>query len=355
MTEFFNKLGLRENQAKEFSVYENMYLGRISMQNRNIYKVITDKDEVLASVSGKFIHEALADSDYPCVGDFVVLDRNDNTRGNAIIHKILERNTTIKRRSVDPGQIAQNIATNVDVCFICMSLNDDYNLRRLERYLGVVWESGAKPVVVATKSDLCLDLDSQILKIEEIAVGVDVVATTTLDDSYKVLLPFLHKGDTATFIGSSGVGKSTIINKLIGYDYLDTGVIREDDGKGKHTSTRRELIQLEDFVLIDTPGMRQLGGVNANLDTTYVEIVNLIDKCKFSDCTHTNEPNCAVREAIKAGSLSKERFANYQKLERERIMIERRINSKEKRLNQKSLNEKNIKYKNQRKKVDLTY
>ncbi len=350
MKEDFRKIGLKKDQMEEFASYDNMFLGRVSMQNRNLYKVNTDKDEVLASVSGKFIYETLNDNDYPCVGDFVVLDRNENTSGNAIIYKVLKRNTIIKRLGVGSEVgLVQNIATNVDVCFICMSLNEDFNLRRLERYLSVVWESGAKPVVVATKSDLCMDIEQKLFEITEAALGVDVIATTKLDESYQALLQHIKDGDTATFIGSSGVGKSSIINKLIGEDYLDTGGIREDDGKGKHTSTRRELIVLESFVLIDTPGMRELAGVNSDLETTYEEIVNLIKKCKFNNCTHKTEPNCAVREAIKLGIITEERFKNFQKLERERTMIENSIKSKEKKMLQKYSNSKNVKYKKQRK------
>ena len=212
----------------------------------------------------------------------------------------------------------QIVATNIDTVFICMSLNDDYNLRRLERYLSIAWDSGAVPVIVLTKSDLCKDIEIKLNEISSIAIGVEVLVTTSIsDEGYQSLKRFLFIGKTVAFIGSSGVGKSTLINCLLGQNILDTNGIRNDD-KGRHTTTRRELIMLPNSgVVIDTPGMRELGIISADLTKSFSDIDELALECKFNDCTHKHEPNCAVQKAIKDGVLSVERLESYWKLKKE--------------------------------------
>ena len=199
-----------------------------------------------------------------------------------------------------------------------MSLNNDFNLRRLERYLSIAWDSGAVPVIVLTKSDLCKEIEERLNEIASIAIGVEVhVTTSTSDEGYQSLKRYLSNGKTVAFIGSSGVGKSTLINALLGQSVLDTREIRSDD-KGRHTTTRRELIMLPNSgVVIDTPGMRELGIITADLTKSFADIDQLASQCRFNDCTHKNEPNCAVQKAIKDGSLSFERLESYWKLKKE--------------------------------------
>ncbi len=221
------------------------------------------------------------------------------------------------RKAAGKSWEEQLVASNIDTVFICMSLNADFNLRRLERYLALAWESGAVPVVVLTKLDLCQDLTDKLMAVEATAPGVDVLVTTSLEgDGYEELQPYLKEGKTVALIGSSGVGKSTLINRLTGKELLATREIREDD-RGRHTTTRRELIRLENgCMLIDTPGMRELGMWDAQegLGKTFSDVEQFLGKCRFADCTHTSEPGCAVYEAIREGKLSQRRWNDYRRL-----------------------------------------
>lgn len=311
------KLGLTEPFIQESIQYNELFIGRVSSQSKNIYKVITEKGEIIAEVSGKFHYRVKDLSKFPAVGDFVMIDRMDNSQGNGIIHHVLTRKSMFARKEAGSKQDLQVVATNIDTVFICMSLNNDFNLRRLERYLSIAWDSGAMPVVVLTKSDLCSEVENKLSEVSSIAIGVDIHVTGASDDGYQSLKSYLSEGQTVAFIGSSGVGKSTLINRLLGQNELDTGAIRSDD-KGRHTTTRRELIMLPDSgVVIDTPGMREIGVISADLSKSFVDIENLAADCKFNDCTHTSEPQCAVQQAIKDGILSIDRLESYRKLEKE--------------------------------------
>ncbi|MFV0441878.1 MAG: ribosome small subunit-dependent GTPase A [Lachnospirales bacterium] len=346
--------GIKENQFNEFLEFENMYLGRIITQHKDIYVVVTDKDEIMAKVSGKFIFDIVKEEEYPVVGDFVVVDRNDCKRGYGIIHKVLRRNTTIRRKRPDSNYKLQVIATNVDIVFICTSLNFDFNLRRLERYLSVVWDSNAMPIIITTKSDLCNDFDDKVALVEEVAFGVPIISTSIFDDSYKEVSKYLKGGVTAVFIGSSGVGKSSIINMIIGEEHFKTSGIREDDSKGRHTTTHREVFLLENQgIVIDTPGMRELGLTSSNVETTYEDIAEFANKCKFSNCTHTSEPGCMVLKAIENGDLSEERFKSYVKTKNEGKFIEKNLQDKERKIKkQMDFKNKKIKSGKRSKKVD---
>lgn len=312
--------GLTEQYEALANEYQGRYtVGRILSQEKGLYRLISEAGEQPAEVSGKFRYNAASASDFPAVGDFVVTDCNSR-QGHAVIHGILPRKSVFIRKAAGTGNKEQVIAANIDTVFICMSLNHDFNLRRLERYLSVAWNSGAMPVIVLTKSDLCSDVEPFLRSVESVAVGTDVVVTCAMgEDGINKLLPYIREGKTVALIGSSGVGKSTLINRLLGEDRLDTNGLRNDD-KGRHTTTRRELFLLKKGgMVIDTPGMRELGlwDTDEGLDRTFSDIETLAAGCRFRDCSHTGEPGCAVREAIMKGELPEERLQSYQKLKTE--------------------------------------
>ena len=319
-------IGLSERYMQEAMIYsEKLHLARVSVQHKDLYKVITECGEIQAEISGKLSYSASFSADYPVVGDWVLVDRIDQKSGNAIIHHILSRTSCFERKAAGTGHKHQKIAANIDTLFICMSLNKDYNLRRIERYLSVAWDSMATPVIVLTKSDLCDDISTKLKEIESVAIGVDVIVTSSLSSGgYTDILKYLNKGKTIAFIGSSGVGKSTLINCLMGEKVLTINELRNDD-KGRHTTTYRQLFVLPNGgVVIDTPGMRELQIAGADLTKSFADIDELAEKCYFKDCNHESEPKCAVQEAIKDGTLSFERYANYKKLQREMTFVERK-------------------------------
>ena len=272
----------------------------------------------MAGVSGRLRHEALSPSDYPAVGDFVLADTQ--TGGDAVIRSVLPRRSSFVRRAAGDSHQEQVVAANVDTVFLCMSLNRDFSLRRLERDLAVAWESGASPVVVLTKADLCADTRRYALEAERVAVGVPVLVTASLaEDGLDALAPYLRPGRTVAFIGSSGVGKSTMINRLLGEARQTTGGLRGDD-RGRHTTTSREIFQLPGgALLLDTPGMREMGmwDAQAGIDQTFTDVLELAAQCRFADCTHTSEPGCAVRRAMETGTLAPERLAAFMRLSAE--------------------------------------
>lgn len=310
--------GFTQGFKTEASTYAEFIPGRIVSQFRDLYKVVTDQGAFFAILSGKFRHEATHLLEFPAVGDFVMVDRSNDENGNGIIHHVLTRKSSFERRAVGYKNEVQIVAANIDLVFICMSLNNDYNLSRLERYLSVAWNSGAIPIVVLTKTDLCENVLQKQVEIQSIALGADIVATSKQDSkSLNKLLSYLKDGSTAAFIGSSGVGKSTLINHLVGQEIISTNETRQDD-KGRHTTTRRELILLpEGGILIDTPGMRELGVDSVDLAQSFSDIDTLAHQCRFKDCAHKKEPDCAVRAAIQEGSLDPRRLVNYLKLKKE--------------------------------------
>lgn len=297
---------------------------RVLSQEKGFYRIITDKGEKMAEISGKFRFQTTVSSEYPAVGDFVFVNWNESG-DSAIIESLLPRKSAFVRKAAGEPQKEQVVAANIDTVFLCMALNNDFNLRRLERYISIAWDSGAMPVVVLTKSDLCDDLVTKLSEISSVAIGVDVLVTTSVEENgYKELLPFLSEGKTVAFIGSSGVGKSTLINRLLGQEYLKTNGLRNDD-KGRHTTTRRELFLLPSGgMVIDTPGMRELGmwDNDTGIERTFADIEELAAQCKFRNCTHTSEPGCAIRRALELGELQTDRWQSYQKLKAENDYME---------------------------------
>jgi len=316
--------GLTDRFAALASMHPEWIVGRITLQEKGLYQLVTAQGEKWAEVSGKFRYSADVASDYPAVGDFVMVDWNGDG-GNAVIHQILPRKSCITRKAAGNARQEQVVAANIDTIFLCMSLNNDFNLRRLERYLSIAWDSGATPVIVLTKADLCDDLPEKMADVSSIAIGVDVLVTSALnEDGYAQVLPYIREGRTVAFIGSSGVGKSTLINCLLGEQRLDTNGLRNDD-KGRHTTTHRELILLPcGGMVIDTPGMRELGmwDSDAGIDQTFGEIEELAACCRFHDCSHQSEPGCAIQKALRDGTLSEDRWHSYLKLKSETAYAE---------------------------------
>ena len=300
------------------SQYPEFVTGRIALQEKGMYRIFTSTGEQNALVSGRFQFDAQSVSDYPAVGDYVLVSRADPD--TAVIHHVLPRKSLFLRKAAGTAQTEQVVAANIDTVFLCMSLNNDFNLRRLERYLAAAWESRADPVVLLTKADLCEDVARKQAEVESIAMGVTVLTASAMDaDGYRQLMPYITAGRTVAFVGSSGVGKSTLINRLLGEDRLATDGLRNDD-KGHHTTTHRELLVLPNgAMVIDTPGMRELGMWDAasGVEQTFADMEALAARCRFRNCSHTSEPGCAIRDAIRLGELDIRRWQSYQKLKSE--------------------------------------
>ena len=261
---------------------------------------------------------------FPTVGDFVLI--REVTGGDCQIVKTLPRRSYFSRLDPDPsGAKEQAVAANFDTVFIMQSLNQNFNLRRLERYLALTWQSGGTPVIVLTKVDLADDPESQVREAAAVAAGTDVVAVSAkTGEGLAQLDTYLKKGTTCVFLGSSGVGKSSLLKALMGSDVMAVKEIREDDARGRHTTTHRQMVTLPSGVhIIDTPGVRELGmwesddGIGDSVSDVFSDVEAFLGTCKFSDCRHESEPGCTILAAIENGELDKKRFKSYQKLERE--------------------------------------
>jgi ribosome biogenesis GTPase len=313
--------------------------GRIAVENRDNYVVLTDNQEYRAEVTGKLLFNANSSSELPKVGDWVVVSIFE-TEKKSIIHEVLPRQTKFSRKIAGKKTEQQILATNIDYIFIVQSCDDDFSLRRLERQLVMVHEGGVQPIVVLNKIDLCDNYEDYISQITRIVHDTEIVAVSAKTDlGLDRLKNCLKQGKTYAFIGSSGVGKTSLINKIIGEEIYKTHEVRDKDSKGRHTTSRRELIVIPaGGLLIDTPGLRefQLWEADEGLDEVYSEIADLSDGCRFSDCTHTQEIGCAVIEAVENGILSHDRYESYLKLSRELAYLknkqeqQNRYNSKQK-------------------------
>jgi len=317
------KLGWNSFFGEGFREYVLGYEpGRVSSVNKNGCKAHTKSGEVRARISGKQRQDCL----YPAVGDWVALSR-DNA-GTYTIHAILTRKNKISRKDAGRATGEQVIAANIDVAFIMTSLNRDLNMRRLERYLALVRQSEVDPIIVLNKSDICTDVDARIREVKAITSDVPVYAICATEGiGMEALSLYFQEGKTVVLLGSSGVGKSTLINALEGFERQKVCGVREDDSRGRHTTTVRELILLEKGgIIIDNPGMRELQLWNAGegLKNTFRDIEELAAQCKFSDCQHETEPGCMIKKAIKEGMLSQVRFESYVKLQRELLAVERK-------------------------------
>lgn len=325
-------LGWDEIRTEQFEPHARAGLipGRVAVQHRGAYDVLTALGELRCDVAGRLYDESASPADLPAVGDWVALAARPDEQGGTV-QAVLPRRTKFSRKTAWQAAEEQVLAANVDVVLIVTSLNEDLNLRRLERYLTLAWESGARPVLVLTKADLAEDVEEGVQTVASIAFGVPVVPLSSVTgEGLDALRSHLGPGVTAALLGSSGVGKSTLVNTLAGEELLATREIR-DDGRGRHTTTRRELIQLPDgSLVIDTPGMReiQLWVADEGLEEAFEDVTELFGRCRFSDCSHDSEPGCAVKEALAEGTLSAERWESYLKLQRELAHLERRLDKR---------------------------
>ena len=290
---------------------------RVTAVHKERYGIVCEHGETFARLKTR---EYYVDGEvFPTTGDYVMINYVDN--GDSQILATLPRRTYFSRRDPDPSRGEQAVAANFDYVFILQSLNLDFNPKRLERYLTLTWQSGAVPVVMLTKADLVLDYTDYLAQIEGVAAGVDVrVVSARTGYGMDTLNGYLAPGNTIVLLGSSGVGKSSLVNALAGEEVMAAGEIREDDSKGRHTTTHRQLLRLSDGVMIiDTPGMRELGmwGVTEGLEEAFSDVEKYLGKCRFRDCRHESEPGCAIRQAIEAGELDAARWESYRNLQSE--------------------------------------
>jgi ribosome biogenesis GTPase / thiamine phosphate phosphatase len=315
-------LGWTDRLAAEFEPFaaRGHLPARVASEHKHIYRVLTADAEHLARVAGGLRHRATSAVEYPAVGDWVAL-RVRAGEPRASIQAVLSRRSRFSRKVAGDVTQEQVVAANIDTVFLAMGLDENYNLRRIERYLVTGWESGAQPVVLLTKADLCADVEGRVREVEGVASGAPVLVTSARSGSgIKMLEPYLGPGQTVAVLGSSGVGKSTLINCLVGREVLRTAEVSPLGSRGRHTTTHRELVALPSGgLIIDTPGLReiQLWDVGDSLGTAFADVDALAAACRFRDCNHESEPGCAVRAAVAEGRLPPDRLESFVKLRQE--------------------------------------
>jgi ribosome biogenesis GTPase / thiamine phosphate phosphatase len=324
-----------KKMAKEFSLkdlgYDDFFeskrekldgflVARVVAEHRESYRVRNENGEYLAKITGKQIFKASSREDYPAVGDWVEISLPD--KEHAVIRSILPRKTIIKRRHGSKNEV-QIIATNIDVAFVIQALDRDYNLKRFERYFSIIKDGGVKPAIILNKTDLTSkeELEQKKAEVVERFADIDLFLVSTItNDGMDKFKSYIESGKTYCFLGSSGVGKSTLINKLFGQEILKTGDISFSLNRGKHTTTSREMFFLEEGgIVVDNPGMRQVGMVDteAGIDNSFDQIISLAKECKYPDCTHIQEPGCQILLALESGELNQSEYDNYINLKKE--------------------------------------
>lgn len=312
---------------------EEQTVARVITVQKNSYRISDGDTDYHAHLSGKFINEAMSSLDFPAVGDWLEVQKLIDEQ-KAVIQRVLPRKSQFARKVAGLKTEAQIVAANIDTVFIVNSLNKDLNVRRIERYILSTYESGATPVVILTKKDECssAEVGEAISQVEAVAIGVPIIAVSNITgEGIAELMDHLPSRKTVALLGSSGVGKSTLVNTLLGRDVQDTKDIRVDDSRGRHTTTHREMFTLPNGALmIDTPGMRelQLWEGESSIDMTFQDVEALIKDCRFTDCQHDTEPGCQVKEALDNGGLSEARFQSYIKLQREIAFEKRKMDQK---------------------------
>jgi ribosome biogenesis GTPase len=319
---------LQENNLSDFIV------GRVTQEHRERYIVSTGDKEYDAEITGNLRFAASSRADFPAVGDWVAMTIHDPDL--AIIHKILPRKSVLERQAVGKFGEKQIISTNIDVAFIIQSINNNFSINRLERYLAICYSANIEPVLVISKIDLSTgrDIRNAISDLETRDKNVKYILLSNMTHKgLDQILDFIQQGKTYCVVGSSGVGKSTLINNLLKKNILKTGLISQSTNKGRHITDHRELFVMENGgIIIDTPGMRELGITDntEGIQTTFQEIYDLSLKCKFPDCRHLNETGCAVIEALNNGIIDKDSFDNYQKIQKEQLRFQTTISERRK-------------------------
>ena len=300
--------------------------GRVVTEQRGRYVLATGQGELEAGISGRFRYDASQPEDFPAVGDWVAVAITPGSL--SVIQAVLPRRSRFARPARGETGSAQVVAANIDLVFVVVGLDHDFNLRRLERYMALTWSSGAEPVILLNKSDVCSDVGERVADVRSVAPGVPVyVMSATQGAGIEALRPLLEAGRTVALLGSSGVGKSTIVNALLGWERQAVSEVRADDQRGRHTTTARELVATPSgALLIDSPGMRSVGMWDAEdgLQSAFADVDTFAARCRFSDCSHGSEPGCAVQAAIGDGTLAAARLASQRKLERELAALERK-------------------------------
>jgi ribosome biogenesis GTPase / thiamine phosphate phosphatase len=301
-------------------------LARIAAQHRNLYKVLTREGGGFARLAGR-LRQTLADEHLPCVGDWVILDSEPAPDRTPAIERVLARRSAFTRGVAGRQSDAQTVAANIETAFVVCGLDGDFNLHRVERFIARIWASGAQPIVVLNKADVNDTASVRAAAVGRRCAGVPVLTTSArLGEGMAALRACIHEGETAVFVGSSGVGKSSLINALTGEARMPTGEVRPGDDRGRHVTTHRQLVPLpQGGLLLDTPGMRELQLVDDDgLDAVFGDIAALAAQCRFRNCRHDGEPGCAVEEAVSRGQIPAERLEHYRKLEHEAAASDQR-------------------------------